>query len=98
MIYEMLSRGSTNAISAAHIAKQLDISPQQVRKMVERERLAGYVILTDECGYYLPSEDPELSVWEIQSWIAHRTATAGTLLKTVEMAKKALPSYEQPRT
>lgn len=94
MIHELLLHGSTNAIPAADIARMVGMSERRVRKIVETERLAGAVILTGEGGYFLPDEDPAIAQWEIQGWMAQRTAAAGTMLKTVEMARKSLPSHD----
>lgn len=91
MIYELLLHGEVNAISAADIARQVGMSERRVREIVERERLDGKIILTGRRGYFRPSEDPDLATWEIQNWITQRTATAGTMLKTAEIARKALP-------
>ena len=94
MIHELLLCGGTNAIPAADIAQQVGMSERCVRRKVEAERLAGAVILSDESGYFKPSEDPAIARWEIQAWIAQRTATAGTILKTAELARKAMPSQD----
>lgn len=93
MIHELLLQGGTNALPAADIGRQIGMSERRVRKLVETERLAGIVILTGDGGYFLPSEDPNLAQMEIAAWMAQRTATSGTMLKTVEMARKALPDY-----
>lgn len=94
MIHELLLHGGTNAIPAADIARMVGMSERRVRRQVETERLAGAVILSDESGYYRPSEDASIARWEIQAWIAQRTATAGTILKTAELARKALPYHD----
>ncbi len=96
MIHELLLHGGTNAIPAADIARMVGMSERRVRRQVETERLAGAVILINEGGYFLPSEDPAIARWEVQAWISQRTATAGTILQTVEMARKALPSHDEP--
>lgn len=93
MIHELLLHGGTNAIPAADIARMVGMSERRVRKIVETERLAGAVILTGDGGYFLPSEDPNLAQMEIAAWMAQRTATAGTMLKTVEMARKVLTDH-----
>ena len=94
MIHELLSHGGTNALPTADIARLLGISTRQVRKAAERERLAGNVILAGNGGYYLPDDNPDIAQMEITAWMAQRTSTAGTMLKTVEMARKALSSHE----
>ncbi len=94
MIHELLLHGGTNAIPAADIARMVGMSERRVRRQVETERLAGAVILINEGGYFLPSEDPAIARWEVQAWISQRTATAGTILQTAEMARKAFPFHD----
>ncbi len=94
MIHELLLHGGTNAIPAADIARMVGMSERRVRRQVETERLAGAVILINEGGYFLPSEDPAIARWEVQAWISQRTAPAGTILQTAEMARKALLSQD----
>lgn len=90
MLHEYLSHGSGNAVSAADLSKTTGLTPREIRRTAERERLAGHLILSDDSGYYLPSEDPALARMEITRWMAKCTATAGTILQTVEMARKIL--------
>lgn len=90
LLSEWLSHGAQNALSAAEISRLTGMSQREIRKAAERERLSGTVILSDEGGYYLPSEDTDMAQMEIVSWISRRIATAGAIMKTVETARKAI--------
>lgn len=89
-ISSFLNHGSLYATPAADITAQTGLDARSIRLAVERERLAGEVILSDEHGYYLPSEDRALAEAEITAWLAQRTATANSIIKTVEIAHSAL--------
>lgn len=87
MIHEILSHGAQNALSASEVSKITNLTPREIRHVVEHERLAGHIILSDNRGYYLPHDDVSIAKREISSWIANRIATAKTILKTIEKAQ-----------
>ena len=87
-IHEFLSHGAENAISASELSEILNMTKRELRRAVERERKDGTVILSDEGGYYLPSEDNNIARAEVNRWIARRTAEADTIMQTVHKAKE----------
>ena len=57
-ISRFLLHGERNAISAADLAKIAGCeSTRELRKLIQRERESGTIILIGDGGYYLPSED-----------------------------------------
>lgn len=90
MLNELLSHGAHNALSAAEISRLTGLSPREIRHTAERERLSGVIILSDEGGYYLPSEDNGMAQLEISAWMMRRIAAAGSIMKTVEAARVAV--------
>lgn len=90
MIYELLSHGAQNAISASQVSKMTNLTPKEIRHAVEHERLAGFIILSDNNGYYLPHDDESIAKLEISAWVAIRLTTAKTILKTIEKAQSVM--------
>lgn len=91
-ISECLPVGRKNAISSAALAEIMGCkSVRELQKMVERERLAGAVILSDTHGggYYL-SDDPA----ELRRFVRTLNARARNTLRAAESAQEALNAIE----
>lgn len=87
-ISKLLPVGRQNAIPSAALAEIMGCkSVRELQKMVERERLAGAVILSDthSGGYYL-SDDPA----ELQRFVRTLNARAKNTLRAAESAQMAL--------
>lgn len=87
-ISDFLPVGRKNAISSAALAEIMGCkSVRELQKMVERERLAGAVILSDthDGGYYL-SDDPA----ELRRFVRTLNARARNTLRAAESAQVAL--------
>ena len=69
-----LSCGAVNALPAADITARTGLDARSIRHAVEAERRSGAVILADERGYFLPSEDRETAVYEVTEWISKTAA------------------------
>ena len=65
----LLSHGGMNALPAADITARTGLDAREIRHAVKAERYSGAVILADERGYFLPSEDRETAVYEVTEWI-----------------------------
>lgn len=87
-IYGSLHYGRYNAIPSKELAVALGYpSVRDLQKQIEKERLAGAVILSDPCGrgYYL-SNDPA----ELARFTRTLNARARNTLKAAQSAQKAL--------
>lgn len=87
-ISKILPVGRENAISSAALAEIMGCKTvRELQKQVERERLAGAVILSDthSGGYYL-SDDPA----ELRRFIRTLNARARNTLRAAESAQMAL--------
>lgn len=87
-VLECLNYGKENAIPSKLLAQILGLSSvRDLQKMIEKERAAGAVILSDSCGggYYL-SNDPR----ELSAFIQTLQARAANTLKAAESAQRAL--------
>jgi len=96
-IHEFLAHGAENAISASELGEMLNMTKRDIRRAVVRERKDGIVILSDEGGYYLPSEDNNIARGEVKRWIARRTAEADTIMQTVYKAQERLQNKASER-
>lgn len=91
-ISKMLPVGRENAISSATLAEIMGCkSVRELQKKIERERLAGAVILSDTHGggYYL-SNDPA----ELRRFVRTLNARARNTLRAAESAQEALNAIE----
>lgn len=87
-VYDSMKYGRENAIPSKMLAEALGFrSVRELQKVVESERAAGAVILSDPCGggYYL-SDDPE----ELRRFTRTLNARAKNTLKAAESAQRAL--------
>ena len=87
-VYEALRHGKENAIQSKVLAKVLGFrTVRDLQKQIERERAAGYVIISDPCGggYYLTEDPTELARFA-------RTLNAGAMntIKAAQSAQMAL--------
>ena len=91
MVYELLSTGASNAISARELAQILDTDRRSVSALVERERRAGKPICAN-CNsrnpvYFIPATRGEMAEYCRQ--LKHR---AGEIYKTRAACLKVLES------
>ena len=89
----ILPHGEENAISAANLKKQLGLSDKRVlRKMVERSRVDGAVILSSDSGYFLPSDDPLEAEKELKHFLRMRDKC---LITNRAVTRSARQAYER---
>ncbi len=87
-VRDYLHYGRENAVPSKILAKSLGFrSVRELQKVVEAERAAGAVILSDACGggYFL-SDDP----CELQRFIQTLNARAKNTIRAAESAQRAL--------
>ena len=94
MIYELLDIGKENAKSSKELIDTLNFdNARELRKQVARERLNGYLILSNRSsggGYYKPSND-----LEIKEFITTLENEAYSVLKIAHKARKQLGKSER---
>lgn len=81
--------GAENAISAPMLAKRLGCNRRQLRQLIEWERDAGAVILSDSHGYYRPA-DGETGREELIVFVGSMTSRAISILNSTRSARQAL--------
>ena len=59
-ILDYIPRGQENAVSMADLAAAIGTDERTVRKIIEKARLEGAVIIGDNSGYYKPASRQEL--------------------------------------
>lgn len=92
-IESYLNHGAENAISAAELTKAVGLSDTRItRKIIEKARCAGSVILSDDNGYYLMSEDTEQALRELESYVRRVDARCISNRAAAKSAKALLKS------
>lgn len=87
-----LLEGEANAMPMRELARLVGVSERQVRKIIERERRNGSMILSSDNGYFLPSPDCER--YEIRRYIHRADARMVTNRKTIRVMKDRLKELE----
>ena len=87
-----LLEGEANAMPMRELARLVGVSERQVRKIIERERRNGSMILSSDNGYFLPSPDCER--YEICRYIRRADARMVTNRKTLRAMKDRLKELE----
>lgn len=91
-IQAFLLEGEANALPMRELARLVGVSERQARKIIERERRNGSMILSSDNGYFLPSPDCER--YEIRRYIHRADARMVTNRKTIRVMKDRLKELE----
>lgn len=92
-VVSLLSHGEENAIPAAMLAELAGFSnTRDLRKFVEHKRTYT-VILSSDAGYFLPSENPNEAIAEINRFIRRKMTAANSIRKTTVAALAMLKEY-----
>ena len=60
-LIELIPRGKENAVHADILARHLGITKRELRHRLEELRCSGEVILSSDCGYFLPANLAEVT-------------------------------------
>ena len=91
-VQAFLLEGEANALPMRELARLVGVSERQVRKIIERERRNGSMILSSDNGYFLPAPDCER--YEIRRYIHQADARMVTNRKTIRVMKDRLKELE----
>lgn len=91
-VQAFLLEGEANAMPMCELARLVGVSERQVRKIIERERRNGSMILSSDNGYFLPSPDCER--YEIRRYIHRADARMVTNRNTIRVMKDRLKELE----
>lgn len=91
-IQAFLLEGEANALPMRELARLVGVSERQARKIIERERRNGSMILSSDNGYFLPSPDCER--YEIRRYIHRADARMVTNRNTIRAMKDRLNELE----
>lgn len=91
-VQAFLLEGEANALPMRELARLVGVSERQVRKIIERERRNGSMILSSDNGYFLPLPDCER--YEICRYIHRADARMVTNRKTLRAMKDRLKELE----
>ena len=89
-IYPLIPQGRDNAVGLRDLVRLTGLEDRRVRMLIQRERLAGRLILSDnEHGYFRP-DNPE----EVRRFVRSMTHRAKEICKTITAAENALADLE----
>ena len=91
-VQAFLLEGEANALPMRELARLVGVSERQARKIIERERRNGSMILSSDNGYFLPSPDCER--YEICRYIHRADARMVTNRNTIRAMKDRLKELE----
>ena len=90
-VASILPHGEANAVKSRDLQKMIGLSDTRtLRLMIERERIAGAVILSSDAGYFLPSDNALEAAQELKRYIAVSDARCKTNRLAVKSAKSSL--------
>ena len=95
-VQAFLLEGEANALPMRELARLVGVSERQARKIIERERKNGSMILSSDNGYFLPSPDGER--YEIRRYIHRADARMVTNRNTIRAMKDRLKELEAQET
>ena len=86
-IHKVLSRkGMPEHVEAGFVYH----TKRELRREIERERRGGVLILANQHGYFLPSENEEEARHELSEFVRSAEKKSKSLLLTIKHAKAAL--------
>ena len=95
-VSQFLSHGAENATPARELAKQAGYhGTRPLRLAIERERKAGVLILANDDGYFLPSENEVYALAEIKRFIRRTDARAQSNRASVRACKLYIKTASQ---
>jgi len=89
VIESMLRCGAANGVTMAELASAIGCDARAIRAQVHKERTEGAVILAGDTGFYLPSCDPEMAIYEIKAFERQMKAKARNTLEATKSATAA---------
>lgn len=90
-VAENLKHGAQNAINANNLVILCSYhTKRELRREIERERRGGVLILANQHGYFLPSENEEEARHELSEFVRSAEKKSKSLLLTIKHAKAAL--------
>ncbi len=90
-VAENLKHGAQNAINANNLVILCSYhTKRELRREIERERRGGVLILANQHGYFLPSDDEDEARRELSEFVHSAEKKSKSLLRTIRHSKAAL--------
>ena len=90
IIYDSLPHGRKNAVTADYLCALFGFrSKRELRRHVQRERMAGAIIASGETGYYIPESKQELAMY-----VQRSENMAKTIFCTLKAARAAIQELD----
>lgn len=87
-----LQHGEENAIFAYELARLLGVSNRDLRRIIDRARENGALILCSDRGYFFPSEDSERATAELKRFCNMMNRRAKHSAQVIRHARRELES------
>lgn len=85
-VLSFMPTGRENGVSMRYIAQMTGMSEREVRSAVNEARLAGHMIVGDDCGYYVAGSVEELVVYFFR--LRKHAKTTQSILRKVKRGLK----------
>lgn len=90
-VSDFLLPGEALAISARDLCRLAGFEgTRSLRAAIDRERLAGALILASDRGYYLPAADPVIARSELRAFLRRQDARLASNRRSVKAVRRAL--------
>lgn len=90
-VSDYLLPGESMAIPARELCRVAGFeNSRSLRAAIDRERLAGALILASDRGYYLPSTEPALARSELKAFLRRQDARLASNRRSVKAVRRAL--------
>lgn len=95
-IEDYLLPGEKMAIPARELCRVAGLeNSRSLRAEIDRERLAGALILASDRGYYLPSVDPDIARYELRAFLRRQDARLVSNRRSVKAVRRALRELDR---
>lgn len=95
-ISDFLLPGEALAIPARELCRLAGLEgTRSLRAAIDRERLAGALILASDRGYYLPSTEPALARSELKAFLRRQDARLASNRRSVKAVRRALRELDR---
>ncbi|MCL2298809.1 MAG: hypothetical protein FWC27_01525 [Firmicutes bacterium] len=87
-ILQFIPKGHDNAIPRRDLAALIGLHERDCRRAIERARVAGEFILSDDAGYWMADPHTEEGVGEIMRWYRREGGRIRALAKRLEPVRR----------
>lgn len=95
-VEEFLLPGESMAIPARELCSLAGLeNSRSLRAAIDRERMAGALILATDRGYFLPASDPVQARSELRAFLRRQDARLASNRRSVKAVRRALRELDR---